>query len=166
MGPRIPVSIEREIGSWEARYRDAALQDGDFCQRMLLARTRLWKIAYAEKQHRLLGSENRPQPQSRRGELPAAAGEWMARDSHLGVPTDAQIHRAHHARGGTAAERKHAVTLQKAHTRPIQHRGRRAVADGSGRINGIEIATPSERPRKGLFLFDMGAINIVFLRYL
>ena len=57
---RVSVSTKCEIGSREAGHCDAAIQDSDFRQRMLLARTRLWKIAYAEKQHRLLGGEDCP----------------------------------------------------------------------------------------------------------
>ena len=37
--PRVSLPVERQECPGEAGYRDAAVQDGHFCQRVLLART-------------------------------------------------------------------------------------------------------------------------------
>ena len=54
----------------------------------------------------------------------------MARDGHLGVPADSIENRAHYARGRGTARRKHARTLQKAHSITLFLRRRVHTAHG------------------------------------
>ena len=55
----------------------------------------------------------------------------MAGHRYLGMPTEARPHRPHHARGGAAAEREHAVAVPPPRPHPIQQRrGGDASADG------------------------------------
>lgn len=79
----------------------------------------------------VLGGEDSEEPKARPGELPSAAGERMAGHRYLGMPTEARPHRPHHARGGAAAEREHAVAVPPPRTHPIQQRrGGDASANG------------------------------------
>ena len=57
--------------------------------------------------------------------------ERLAGHRNLGMPTEARPYRPHHARGGAAAEREHAVAVPPPRTHPIlQRRGGDASADG------------------------------------
>ena len=126
---RVPLPAECEERPGKARYRDAALPHGDIRERVLLALTR---GVLQDTQHKsgVLGREDTEEPGARPGELPCAAGERLAGDRHLGVPTQARPHRPHDARSGTAAEQQPPVVLQASHPHPLQHRRGHPAPDG------------------------------------
>ena len=108
----VSVSAERQKCAGEARYRAAELPDGDIRERMFLAWARgggatnsrfriqgsKFKVLQdSDDEQGVLGCQNPSQPGARQGELPRAARERVARDSHLGVPVDGEEAGTYHA---------------------------------------------------------------------
>ena len=73
----------------------------------------------SDDEPRILGGEDTKEPRTRPRELPPSAGQRLAGDSHLGMPTDTKETRPHDARGGAATQRKPPLALQAPHTNPL-----------------------------------------------
>ena len=70
VGTRIPIQAECEECAGQAGHRNAAVQDGDFCQRLFLARTRgMRQVRNAKEQYCVLGSKDCEKQRKRQTEL-------------------------------------------------------------------------------------------------
>lgn len=86
--PRLPLPCQRAPPARHARHRPRPSPHLHLHQRLFLARPRrMFRFQTAAHQHRLLATENRPQPPARPRTPAAAPPHGLECHTHLGLPT-------------------------------------------------------------------------------
>ena len=91
----------------------------------------------SQNQPRFLGEQNPAQSGTRPAELPDSAGERLAGDYPMGVPTETQTAREHDAPCGGGAPRLLSPHLQQQGQALYPYRGGGDSADGGGRYGRV-----------------------------